>query len=597
MDAVPISLVMDEASRVREQVGGVVTEALPEGLANRQQITATIERIGRQETSGARHHHLVGAACELFALGCGMEVAESVLENLIRRQGREPTLREVRDAWTYAQQRSQQGTLRTDNPPVAATFAAPPTPPTPQQAAVNLRQNDSLAMEVADWTSNDYLNGRLFLRLQHPDGTLVRSAEMDYEWTGAHWSPLPDPEVLEARIARVSEMKASKVAATAKSVRSQVHEENLAAPCWRATRRDASRIVAFRNGNLDVEKWAQGDTGAFTAPDPDLFVTSSAPYDYDPDATSPVFDAFLDSIFPGDDQAKRECLKMLGYLLTPDTTHQKMFIFGGVPGSGKSTFANIIRMLVGRESCCAPSIASLSTNFGPTGLLGKSVALVSEANNGGDIKTVPMAAVDLIKRITGRDEVQIDRKHKAVVTLALPLRFVFACNRLPHFIDPSGAMARRIQLFWFRHSHVGREDLGLSSRLELELPGIANRALEGLRYLLEDGKFKQVDSSAEVMRNYVRQMSPVGAFVEDCLQASPGSRVPRSALLEVYRAWVADSGRQLIGAERLVAEVSDAMPGVREVRAPDGARTRTIEGVALTETGRAFLSSGAAAFP
>jgi len=451
-------------------------------------------------------------------------------------------------------------------------------------------------MEVADWTSNDYLNGRLYLRLKHADGTLLRTSEVDYEWSGTHWVPLSDPEVLESRIARVSEMKASKVTATAKSVRSQVHEEGLAAPCWRSTRNDASRIVAFRNGNLDVEKWAQGDTSAFTAPTPDLFVTSAAPYDYDPDATCPVFDAFLDSLFPADPQAQRECLKMLGYLLTPDTTHQKMFIFGGVPGSGKSTFANVIRLLVGKESCCAPSIASLSTNFGPTGLLGKSVALVSEANNGGDIKTVPMAAVDLIKRITGRDEVQIDRKHKAVVTLALPLRFVFACNRLPHFIDPSGAMARRIQLFWFRHSHVGREDLGLASRLELELPGIANRALEGLRYLLDDGRFKPVESSADVMRNYVRQMSPVGAFVEDCLVASPGSSIPRTTLLEVYRAWVADSGRQLLGAERLVSELSDAVPGVREVRRSDHARTRAIEGLALTQAGRAFLGSGASAF-
>jgi putative DNA primase/helicase len=594
-DFVRISMELTEPERLLEQVGGVACEVLPAGLSNRQQIESTLERISNQATSGARHHHLLGAAAELVGIGCPYDVAVPTLEALVRRQGREPQPNELRNAWSHAEGRLMEGTLRTDNPPVASLFPALATEELPRTPEIQARvdaETQALTLEVAEWSANDHLNARLYLRLHHPNQTLIRTAQIDYEWDKGFWRPLESDEVLLSRVIQRSGMKHSRCQSTAQSLRGLVSQERLAAPAWISTRTPAPQVVVFNNGILDVEKWITDPQHpqVFRDLTPDLFTHTQCPYDYEPEATCPTFDRFLESAFPGEPEAVRETLKMMGYLLTPDTKHQKMFILGGVPGSGKSTFANLIRKLVGPKACAAPTMSSLSSNFGPQSLLGKSVAIVAEANNGGDSKTVPMAAVDLIKRITGCDQVQIDRKFRDPVDVALPLRFVFACNRLPHFIDPSGAMARRIQLYWFKVSHVGRADIGLPARLDAELAGIANRALEGLKYLMEDGGFKPLASAAETLRNYVRQISPVSAFVDDCLDM--GGTAPRAEVYQVYKAWCAETGRVPLGLDRLVGELVDAVPGVSETRPRgQGSRTRVLVGVQLTPAGREMLSS------
>ena len=56
--------------------------------------------------------------------------------------------------------------------------------------------------------------------------------------------------------------------------------------------------------------------------------------------------------------------EFFGYSLTPDTRQQKIALIVGPKRSGKGTLARVLVALVDRQNTVAPTLASLSQNFG-----------------------------------------------------------------------------------------------------------------------------------------------------------------------------------------------------------------------------------------
>ena len=73
------------------------------------------------------------------------------------------------------------------------------------------------------------------------------------------------------------------------------------------------------------------------------------------------------------------CSRSSGYMLTSGLKHQKMFLIVGPKRSGKGTIAEIIRQLVGPMNTASPGLNSLGPKFGMQTLIGKQVAIISDA--------------------------------------------------------------------------------------------------------------------------------------------------------------------------------------------------------------------------
>jgi hypothetical protein len=108
---------------------------------------------------------------------------------------------------------------------------------------------------------------------------------------------------------------------------------------------EASQLIACRNGVLDPE------SGCLYEHTPALLTFNALPFDYDPNAPRPAeWHKFLNAIFPDDDEA-RECLqRMFGYILTLDTSLQKIFQIVGPTRAGKGTIAEVLRGSITRLS-------------------------------------------------------------------------------------------------------------------------------------------------------------------------------------------------------------------------------------------------------
>lgn len=316
-------------------------------------------------------------------------------------------------------------------------------------------------------------------------------------------------------------------------------------------------IVAFKNGFLHhPTRTIQPSTDR-------LFCVSSLDFEYDPGAQEPVeWLKFLKSLWPDDPESIATLAEMFGYLLTDDTVQQKMFMLIGPPRCGKGTILRILEALVGYSNRVSPSLASLGTQFGLQPLIGKRLAMISDARLSGRADQQPI--VENLLRISGEDTITIDRKNMTAWSGKMAIRFVLASNELPAFSDASAALANRFLPFKFNTSFLGKEDHGLTSRLLKELPGIVIWALEGLARLNQRGYFQRPTSADELASDLVDQTSPIRSFVQEVCVVSEQAQANRDELFKAWKTWCEAQGRDHAGTKvSFGRQLSAAFPGVK----------------------------------
>ena len=127
-------------------------------------------------------------------------------------------------------------------------------------------------------------------------------------------------------------------------------------------------------------------------------------------------------------------------IFLPPTPDNRKSCWSSVPRrSGKGTIARVLRSLLGPANVCGPTLASLAVNFGLWPLVGKSLAIVSDARLGGS--TDSQVVVERLLSISGEDALTIDRKNLEPITVKLPTRLMIFSNELPRLGDSSGALA------------------------------------------------------------------------------------------------------------------------------------------------------------
>jgi putative DNA primase/helicase len=343
----------------------------------------------------------------------------------------------------------------------------------------------------------------------------------------------------------------------------------------------ANDLLVTRSQLLHLPTLASGLRAEAPAT-PRLFVTSALGFDYQYDAPPPAaWLEFLDQLWGTDEQAKRELQKWFGYCLTPDTRQQKILLLIGPKRGGKGTITRVLRELVGPANCAGPTLSSFAQNFGLQGLLGKSLAIVSDARLSGHADQAVI--VERLLSISGEDALTIDRKHMEAVTAKLASRLMVLTNELPRLADSSGALAGRFIVLRLTESFYGREDHTLTERLIRELPGILKWSIQGWQHLRDDGCFWQPDASEEMIAELDELGSPVSAFINERCAVGPAFAVHKDELYSEWVAWCETNGRKHPGtAASFGRDLLAAVPGLKTVRPREGeTRHRAYQGVAI----------------
>jgi len=454
----------------------------------------------------------------------------------------------------------------------------------PESARIVLSPNRTLPTAIAYVAENH----------QHPLGrTLHSQADMLWEWNGSRYVELEEggahnrllPWLHEAvkyardRASRSMNLvpfdaNPASVRSALESIKAYVHlPATVTAPSWLDGRHKPSpdELLVCRTKLIHLP------TEEYLDATPQLFVTNALDFDPDPKAPKPMgWHKFLHQLFDGDLESLDLLQEWFGYSLIADTSQQKMLLVIGPRRSGKGTIARVLRQLIGEGNVVGPTVSSLAGTFGLQPLIGKSLAIVSDARFAGEgIATV----VERLLTISGEDAISIDRKFLTSMTTKLPTRFMFLMNEFPSFSDASCALVGRFVILNLTESFYGREDTGLTRRLLGELPGILNWAIEGWKRLRERGHFVMPARSAEVMQELEDLSSPVRAFVRQKCVVTPGTRIDVD---DLYRAWArwcgAHDGVKATSKQVFGRDLKAAFPHVACRR---GTNERFYEGIGL----------------
>ena len=407
-----------------------------------------------------------------------------------------------------------------------------------------------------------------------------------YRWNGAAWIEAPNDDIRAACYTKLEQIdpnfkpNQSKVSNVVDALKAAAHLDSTAeAPCWIDGQpiAPAVELLACVNGLVHLP------TLKVYPPTPRFFNLNALPLAHDAAAPAPVqWTTFLASLWPNDPDAIATLQEIFGYLLTGDTSQHKIFLLVGPRRSGKGTIARVLTELLGPVNVAGTSFSSLAGRFGLQPLIGKSVAVMSDARLGRTAD--PGVISENLLRISGEDRVDIDRKGIAATTVRLYTRFLLLTNELPRISDASGALASRFITLVMTESFLGKEDPGLTSRLLKELPGILLWAIDGWRRLHNRGHFLPPASSAQAAQDLHDLGSPISAFVRDECVAGPGAEVSVSALFARWQVWCIKEGIERAGDKATFARnLNAAVQGVKvaQRRLPGGQRERVYQGIGL----------------
>ena len=333
----------------------------------------------------------------------------------------------------------------------------------------------------------------------------------------------------------------------------------------------ASEILPTRNSVVHLPSLVEGRPSTME-PTPAFFCPYSLDFDFNPNAPEPTeWLSFLGKLW-GDDRESIELLQeWFGYLLTADTSQQKMLMVIGPKRSGKGTIARVLRALIGPENVGSPTLSKMSTNFGLAPLIGKTAAVIADARLSG--RADQAVIVERLLSITGEDSQSIDRKHREDWEGKLSTRFLLISNELPKLSDASAALPSRMLVLRLTKSFYGREDMGLLNRLLPELPGILLWAVEGWSRLKKRGRFEQPKTGRELADEMESLASPINVFLRDCCKIDDASECETPELYKAWRQWCEENGRDNPGNEQNFGRnLRTAVPRLETKRTRRGAR-------------------------
>ena len=284
-------------------------------------------------------------------------------------------------------------------------------------------------------------------------------------------------------------------------------------------------LLNLQNGTLDLR------TGKLRSHYRGNLLTKLAPVEFDCMAKAPVWQAFLQKVFKNDAELIEYIQRLVGVSLTGVTQeHILPFLFGG-GANGKTTFVEAILKLLGSDYAQKAATELLMESRGdrhPTEIAdlfgARFVATVETSGSG-------CFAESKVKELTGGDKLKARRMREDFWEFTPTHKLWIAGNEKPKIFGTDHGIWRRLKLIPFEVTITEAEqDKTLPDKLEAELPGILNWALEGCLEWQRNG-LQEPASVTEATQKYALEEDEVGQFIRD--PCNLGSKLKE----EVGRLW------------------------------------------------------------
>lgn len=331
------------------------------------------------------------------------------------------------------------------------------------------------------------------------------------------------------------------------------------------------------NGTLDLA------TGDLADHDRNSLITRLAPTEYDPDARSDAWDAFIERILP-DEELRRFVQRCAGYSLGGNPTEKVLMFAHGPRDTGKSTFLDSIEHVLGDYAQTADFSTFVIKQGGRSGsndlarMRGVRFVKSLEVDEGEKM------AAGVVKAITGGDTIAARFLYKEHFEFKMEGVLWLAANARPHVEASDDAMWRRILHVPFIES-IPKDEQDPALGAKLRTPD-ARRAI--LAWLVEghadylDQRINPPAIVTEYTEEYRHEMNPLADFFDGWAEMDATYFEPWQAIKEHVQRWADDERRRVPADVDVKASLRAA--GCRDDRKRiDGPQVRGWYGIRLVE--------------
>lgn len=287
-------------------------------------------------------------------------------------------------------------------------------------------------------------------------------------------------------------------------------------------------LLVCRNGTLKIS------TRTLRTPKKEDYITSGVPYDFYASADDSFWLKFLDDTIP---LAAEFLQEFAGYSLTTDCQYEIAVWLYGPRGSGKSTFIEGLKAMLGTKAGQLGLAQIENSRFGLTDLPSKTL-LFSTEQPSEFIKTG-----HILNALISGEEVIMERKFKDPEAVIPHAKILWAMNDLPRVRDASSGLFRRVKVVEFPELTIPRDP-----RVKLQIKemgaAILNWSLDGLDRLMRRGCFDIPDYVKNATDEFETSNDVVKLFVSECCDVGQTYEVKAGELYRSYAEWCIANGHK-----------------------------------------------------
>lgn len=368
-------------------------------------------------------------------------------------------------------------------------------------------------------------------------------------YNGAYWEPIKQPDIKHFLTDSYCKMGVSKYQAQTVSTAKRLHDQaaySLYSPLPKRER--GMSMINALNETLVIK-----DGNVTTKPhEADDFMFYELPYQYDPAATCPRFQQFLDEVIPGDIQAVVQ--EFVGCCLDNGLKLEKALICVGTGSNGKSVFFEVITYVLGEENVTNFNINSLCEDKSSTRIMIENKLLNYSSDFNGKIWSN-----GIFKQLVSGEPVEAKRLYSDPEIIRNYARLAFNTNAMPTSSDTSAGFRRRLLPVYFDVKiSPDKADPMLAKNLKSEAPGILNWAIEGLKRYVANGYKLSKSTILEAKENeYLEETESVFMFLDQNNYIPSDTKRKLSDLHDEYKRFCDDHDLKAEGKSEFKSRLRD----------------------------------------
>jgi putative DNA primase/helicase len=329
--------------------------------------------------------------------------------------------------------------------------------------------------------------------------------------------------------------------------------------------------IGCLNGIIDLS------SGSHAAPDRAARITKLLNVEHAAGAACPSFEKLVRDMLGGD-QCKIDFMQRLaGYWLTGSTKFHIFPILVGDAATGKSTFVNAIKDVMGdyatdmMPDTLFENSGNAVAQYDLATLRGRRFVVAQEAESEQRLRA------GIVKALTGGDTLKVRLPYQDPWSMPPSAKFLMVANRRPNLDALDSGLKRRVVIIECGEAlPEQKRDVDLPEKLRSEKSGILNWMLRGWCEVMRSG-LNAPTVVLKATQEFFNDKNELSAFWEECVERAPHAKVPIGTLYPAYCSYCAQDGLEA----RSQREFGRLLRSVFKVEKSRNGSTRYWKGITL----------------